>query len=228
MKVHLIKELCQEFVQSLSDQQSFKYAYLWEALMNYKSKWDIDAVDFVEMYTSGFSSAISNRLWRREDYYPFDNLKLCMQTDPSFTRSMFKDLINEKKDLNMRVNRFLLYCDQLLQIMQRNGSNISTHYHDDRQMIMTYLSFEYPEKYTLYNQTGYIKALKRIGATKIPVAHDPQQFLIFTKVISKYLNETEGFEEISKVVLKDSGIDNYPESLLWTFVFYTYITNVVL
>ena len=119
-KVHSAKmrsTIIQKYIRIYKSRLSrydFRALYKWECLKNYHDHWDIEARDFYQMFDKSFSSQISNRLWSKDQYYPKKMMLAFIQKDKEFVRFMFRDLLNEKKDLPMRMDRFRFYCDEML------------------------------------------------------------------------------------------------------------------
>ena len=81
-----------------------------------------------------------------------------IQTSEDYVRYSFKDLFNENKDIEGRVDRFVFYCDQLLKEYKdsKPQSIENAHYHDDNyEMISIYLAFHFPNIYTPYNFNNF-------------------------------------------------------------------------
>jgi len=70
--------------------------------------------------------------------------------------------LNEEKDLNLRINRFLHHIDQMLMIVQRKDMKASTHYHADLRIVFVYLAFCFPEKYPLYDGFNFSQYLMKV------------------------------------------------------------------
>ncbi len=227
MKVPLIKDKIEQFVVHINTKDVYQYGYLWEAYDTFNKHWDIDAVDFEKMFSDSFHSKQSNRLWKREDYFPKQMMEHFLAYDKEFVRSMFKDLLNEKKDLNMRISRFISYCDQLLMILQRKNMKFADHYHNDHQMIYAYLTFIYPEKYTFYNYNMYISSLNEIGGKNIPPSHDGSKFVIFSKVLKTYLLQNEEFLSCSnRMEIKEKWNESFKAP--WLYLLYSYISKEII
>lgn len=220
MKVHLIKERISEYVNALKKLEYFPEKYYWENHQNFQSSWDIEALDFDTMFDHSFSSKISLRLWKHENYFPKEIMRKFISHDKEFVRTIFRDLLNEEKDLNMRVNRFVLYCDELLMILQKKTSKAADHFHHDQKMIFNYLAFSYPEDYVLYDFEKFAKTMQLFQARNIPRMHDPELFTKMMKAIRLFLSKDESFLQLKNQFSDKEGID-LNELSFWVYDFYT-------
>lgn len=196
----LVKEL-----QSTGHVEQLNY---WESQTNFSKNWDIEAIDFTSMFNASFKSQLSVRLWQKEDWYPKEVMMEFLAIDKEFVRTMFKDLFNDEKDLNMRCSRFILYCDQLIKMLQKSKPQFIEHYHANYEMIFTYLAFRFPEKYTFYNFQNFTKFLQFAESKRIPASHDAEQFRKMTKVFSTLLSKNQSFMSKADHQLEKAGVKN--------------------
>ncbi len=212
MKVDLIKNHIASLTNKLAKNAPFKQHFASDALEYFSLHWDIEALDFYNMFDKAIESKISRRLWNKEDWFPKKVMLEFIETDKEFVRSMFRDLFNEQKDLNMRCSRFLLHCDELLAVKQRKDKAIIEHYHSNYQMIFLYLHLHNPEKYCLYDYDLFIRFLKSVSSRQIPVIHDPEQFVKMCNVFMRFLSKDDPFMKESISALKRNGFQEVPLS----------------
>ncbi len=212
MKVDAIKDHINSLTNKLAKNTSFENTFATDALKYYTNHWDIEAIDFYSMFDKAFDSQISRRLWKKEDWFPKEIMLEFIKTDKEFVRSMFRDLFNESKDLNMRCSRFLLHCDELLIVLQRKDKFKLEHYHSNYQMIFLYLHLNKPDDYCLYDYPLFVRFLKSVGSRQIPVIHDPEQFVKMCKVFIRFLEKDESFIKESDLALKKAGFEMVPLS----------------
>lgn len=77
---------------------------------------------------------------------------------PLEIQECFKQLFDEKTPLQLRVSNFY---EQTLAIYRRVESKLS--HHQDERSIATYLTFQYPDKYTFYKNSFYKKLCDKLG-----------------------------------------------------------------
>ncbi len=205
MNVKKIKGLLKAFEKNLPKRERELELYKWECLQIFSQNWDIEAPDFLSMYNASLNSTISRALWTAENYFPKQLMMKFIEIDPAFTRNMFKDLFNEEKALETRVDRFRFYCNELLLEYKRvNPTSIeNNHYHDDYRMTMLYLAFRYPDKYTLYDFSGFQCFLKKTDAKNVPLAHDIERFAKVSRTLNKFFKERDGLNSFYKKRLND-------------------------
>lgn len=125
--------------------------YKWNLINRYKGRPNVSAVDFASEITSiNFGNliyhngiAVRNHIAKEfpEDY-----------------RNAFKTLFDE--DLSLE-NRIVEFQSKVSDIYKRMG--ISLNHHHDERTISTYLTFKYPEKYTLYKNSIYKSYCNQLG-----------------------------------------------------------------
>ena len=224
MKVHLIKENLQEYCTYLKSLKSFDQSYLWEVQDNFIEKWNIEELDFRQMYDLSFQSDQSLRLWKRENYFPKEMMLKLIDIDRETMRSIFKDLLNEDKDLNLRVNRFIHHIDQMLQMLQRKDMKASTHFHGDLRIVFAYLAFCYPDKYPLYDGFNFSQYLIKVEARNVPKSHDPNIFKNLMKATRTIMQKDEDLLQ----VINDFNIEyrlNDDHINLWLSDFYNFVAT---
>lgn len=224
MKVQLIEQNLQEYATYLQSMDSFDQGYLWQVMDGFIENWDIEELDFRQMFDKCFQSDQSLRLWKRENYFPKEMMLQLIDVERETMRSIFKDLLNEDKDLNLRVNRFIHHIDQMLQIVQRNDMKASTHFHGDLRFVFAYLAFCYPEKYPLYDGFNFSQFLIKVEARNVPKSHDPNIFKNLMKATRTLLLKDESvLTEIDKIN-KSYGL-NSEHMNLWVTDFYNFVAT---
>jgi 5-methylcytosine-specific restriction protein B len=111
---------------------------------------------------------------------------------------MFHDLFNEEKTIETRISRFKFGCEELLkEYKDHHKTSIeNNHYHDDFQMIMLYLTFRFPQKYTLYDYPAFNKTMTLLGITDLPGPYDIERFIKLTKILNTYLQKDKDLLDI--------------------------------
>jgi len=210
MKVELIRKRLSSLGEKLNNSEPYAEAYKWESLRNYKSNWDLSAIDMVQMYDQSFNSKMSNRLWFADQYEPKKIMLEFIKLQPHFVADMFRDLLNDNKDLMMRISRFIYHCDDLLRILQKKDDRYYDHFHGDYKMISVYLTFHDPEKYTFYDYDVFLKYMKDIEATKLPMKNElPKFFTLMRSVYNNFLIKDQSLLETYEAKFKE--IEMQPE-----------------
>lgn len=198
------------------------HLYLWESQRIFQENWDIAAYDLKSMLDAALQNSQTRRLWNRENYEPKRILLAFSEMQPGFVRSMFEDLFNENKDIEGRVDRFVYYCDELLQLYKETypHSIENNHFHkDDYQMISAYLAFMFPSSYTIYSYPGFINILKILGAKEIPRTNDFGRFVKVMRTISGFINKDDALLKLHHSRL-DPKMHFMGNSMLLVYDFY--------
>lgn len=223
MKVHRIKEQIEVYKSKLRGKSDSYDMFPFEALLNYKQHWDLEASDFSEMFDKSFKSEISNTLWSADQYHPKKLMLRFIEMDKEFVRLMFRDLFTEDKDIVLRVNRFIYYCDEMLSSLMKLDRKESSHYHGDLRMVTTYLAMEFPDKYTVYNFKMFKSLMMRLESQKIPVVDEIARFQTLMKSLyhNFMLKDQELVDTMSKMTKENSFFAG--ESTMWVLHFATAI-----
>ncbi len=227
MQLKLVQQYFGQFRDYLGTEAATRYLHLYESQRVFQENWDLEATDLAAMYGASLQNSVTRRLWKREHYEPREMmLRFCrMQAD--YVRYMFKDLFNEEKALDGRADRFVFYCDQLLEEYQSRHprSAESDHFHrDDYQMISAYLAFRFPELYSLYDFAVFRATLEKLGVADLPNTNDLERFAKVTRTLYKLMSKDEELLEAHRRRL-DPAQHYRGESLLLVFDFYLFCSG---
>lgn len=188
MQVAKINAYKDVFKEHLEITQSYNELYKYECLKNFQDNWDLGELDLHTMYDKSLSSEISGRLWGGSTNSAKEIMLKFIEMDKEFVRSMFRDLLNDDKDLNMRINRFKFHSDQMLVQLSEKHQKINNHYHTDDE-ISIYLAFSEPEKYTLFNYGPFSIMMNRLGAKNVPQEFEVDRYYKLCKGLYTMLNK---------------------------------------
>ena len=196
---------------------------LWhETLANFKDQWDIETLDFKSMYDRSLKSKINTSLWKGDDYHPKEVVMEFIDYDKEIARTIFRDLLDERREVSGRMERFVFYCDQLLKETQARGSKFYGHYHNGYFMVSLYLTYVYPEKYTLYDYTVFSVAMQSMGTASPPRSHELDRYFKITKIVKKFLcndeDLVESYDALTQKYAYDPGIHPFLAFDFLTFV----------
>ncbi len=180
MKLEKIKKAIREYKKILAD-PDYEEWYIWELLEQYQEYWDMDAMSFSSMFDTAFSG--KSKLWTDQDYQPKMVMSYLSQKYDDLIRSAFGDLYADHKDLAGRVDRFIYQLDQVYMIERRDDFPFASHYHEDRQMIFTYLAFHDPQQYAFYYFRPFAEFLRYVESPKPYPSHDIDRFYKVCKAI---------------------------------------------
>jgi len=164
----------------------------WEVLKNFYDHWDPESENFVEMFSQSLQSNISRRLWKNERYLPKEMMVRFIKMDADYVRFAFRDLYNEKYDVENRVDRFIFHCDELLRIYKKkNPLSIENNHYQDYSIISLYLALKYPEKYARYSYSALKRFLEVSGSLNLPKHNDIGRYFKILKTIDTILSKDE-------------------------------------
>lgn len=145
--------------------------YKWETLG--RQYWNWDAKDLVAMFKAiPFANLV------------YHNSKAVMHTllkkYPEEMKDLFKNLFDENIDLYKRI---ISFREETMRLYRTIEENYNTH--QDERSIATYLTFMYPEKYSLYKESFYNKYCKMLN---IPVAEVNKKYIHYLSLISEFID----------------------------------------
>jgi hypothetical protein len=151
MKLQVIQESIPRFVDVLKSENGHLHQYKYDILSHFGQSWTFDTEDFAKMYDSALQCNVTQRWWKREHYRPKEMMLLFIGSEEQYVRQVFKELLNEQKSVENRIDSFSYYCDEIVRMYKRAfpKSIVNNHYQDST-MISLYLSAISPSKYTLY------------------------------------------------------------------------------
>lgn len=228
MQVNKLKEHIEQYKKYLQKDRHFKGLYRWEAMDHFQKTWDLDAPDLAAMYDAALQNTRSRRLWKRQAWFPKEMMLKLIALDADFMRHLFRDLFNEEKEITARISRFKFGCDELMgDYKMKHPVSIETnHFHDDFQMVMLYLAFRFPEKYTLFDYPAFHHTMELVGSKDIPSSFDIERFLKITKVLKTFLQKEEEVITWHQRRLPEA-LGMYADSALLVHDFYTYSQEVM-
>jgi hypothetical protein len=195
MQLKRLTELLEQFKTLLSNSQEEDSIILWETQQLFQYNWDTEASDLAGMFRKSLENSVSRRYWSREMYAPREMMLEFIALDEEMVRIMFRDLFNENKEVDGRMDRFVFYCNEMLQAYkdkyQRPPHN--RHYHDDNySMVSLYLSFRFPDRYAPYEHEAFTHLLRLLHSPDIPLVNDPARwFKVARTLLSLMKKDTE-------------------------------------
>ena len=133
--------------------------YKWEAVAHFQKHWDIDALDFGEMFKE--ATAKAGNLLTSRNVFPQGIIECFAKADNEATRQMFKKLFNEAQDVGERVQKFIDESEFLRE--KYNDGTWKNHY-QSTNVISVYLWLMYPDRYYIYKYGIYKDVAEVLGA----------------------------------------------------------------
>lgn len=199
MKADLINHLLDEYYKSLmAGRMSIAVDILDENYHNFQTHWNVAADDFGSMYDQTFTSSKSQRYWVDKGYFPKEAIMAFINDDHDFVKSVFRSLMEETKEVDGRVSRFMMAVDALLASHNKGEQKLPLHYHEDRRMILFYLTMMTPSKYFHTNQSQLSRFVNTVKSNTPVHTLDIDRVSKVSKILEVFMNKHEGLIEYIK------------------------------
>ena len=201
MNLQKLNDTIQEYKSYLKSHRHHDPYWKWESLKIFQENWNIEALDFRSMYDRSLENSRTRRLWKRENYEPKDMMLKFIDLNSEFVRYMFKDLFNENKEVDGRIDRFVFHCDELLREYKeaRPRSIENSHFHGDNYgMVSIYLTFRYPVLYAPYDFESFRRLLQLLGSRDVPKVNDVGRYFKVMRTVYKFLQKEGEVLEIHR------------------------------
>ena len=207
----MIKQYKQDFLKYWEEEK-----YKWQSLKWFQDNWNVDAVDFGEMFERATSK--TDNLLASNQNYPKGVIIALSSEYPTETKQLFVDLYDENVDLESRVNTFKSKSNELVnKHNKQHPDDIWNNSYQQENAITTYLWLRYPEKYYIYKFTEYKAVVERLGCPDIIKAGNGYQnikngFEIYDKIAAALSKDYEIKNMLANVLTEDC----YPDKSLRT------------
>ena len=183
--------------------ESFK----WRAVKCFQDNWDIDAVNFSEMFDK--ATAETYNLLASGYNYPKGMILAFADADEESTREMFRDLFDESKDLAARIEAFITTSGDMRR--KYDPGTWKNHY-QNTNAVTTYLWLMYPDKYYIYKYEVAKAAAKELSADFIPKRNGSVENVIESfKVFDEICDVIKADSELCKMITDAITPDLYPD-----------------
>ena len=185
MNLRLLQDHIAAFHRHLATATEFPTLFAWESQRIFQENWNLEAEDFAAMYDACLQNPTNRSLWKGDRYAPKEQMLRFIEAWPDFVRDMFKDLFNENREVEGRMDRFLFHCDELLREYRDTHPDFieTRHYHEDYRIVSLYLAFRYPDQYALYDHEPFVRFLKKVQAKDIPLVADPGRYFKVARTV---------------------------------------------
>ncbi len=201
MKVDKIRHYKSLFVDHVREHGLWGHMYMYESQARWQSEWDIEALDLPSVFGKALTSTISGRLWGGSRNSAKESMLAMISSNKEFMRSAFRDLFSVEKDLGLRCDRFLFYCNQAINNV--SDAKMIDHRHK-RATMMLYLAFNFPDKYTLYKYGSFHKMMEKLESRNIPMDIELERYQKSMRAIYSVLSkDDEGWESMLATALGD-------------------------
>ena len=183
-----------------------------KAAQNYDHLSENNIMEWVDFL---FSSDRTQRYWKTETYRPAELMRAMVKADPDMMATSFRELFEENRDLEGRIDRFKFYCDEQLSRMRRNDRSFrESAHHQDNAIISYYLLMRYPETYSYYTRELHEKWVDFLGAKPLDEAEDMPRYQKMMRTIATFMKRDE---ELVQLLAGRSHASEAPVPLLTTY-----------
>ncbi len=222
MNLKKLQDKISQYKTYLESENCHRELYKWESIKYFQEHWNTEADDLHAMYNASLNNLTSRRQWKGRDFFPKEMMLKFIKAEPEYVRLAFRDLFNESKGVDGRVDRFLFYCEELLKIYKEKFPHAkeNDHYHTHK-VVMMYLTNRYPENHTLYRFKDFRRFLESVDAKNISSSHDLERYAKVTKTIGTFLNKDEEIISLSNARLEDNHYQGENRLMIHEFLIVT-------
>lgn len=206
----LKKSLLQKIIAAYKDvfisKQWPDEKYKWIAVKHFQDNWDIEAQDVAVMLKQALAK--TGNLLTSVNNFPARMITEFAEADPEKIRMMFRNLFDESKDLNERIEQFKKASDDVLKKYGKPGAH---HYQCDNS-ITTYLWLRYPNKYYIYKYSEIKSVVEKLQSDRIikkgAAAENLRVFMeLYDAIRQELLADTELKDLLRSQLTKDCYAD---------------------
>lgn len=132
----------------------------------------------------------------------------------------WKDLVNENKSLDGRIDRFLFHMDLLLSETNSDRIILPDHHHN-KYIVGIYLSFFFPTLYFPFDYNLFANGMRKMKALTIPEEYEIDRYYKIGRIITKFLVNIESVNQY----YMGKKIDHFPENQLIAYDFLQYLKS---
>jgi len=199
MNMESQKALIEKYKEIIKEDGNEHELFKWRLIKSFKEKWDIDAPDFAGMIQSiEFEPILDHRsrtFIKFADEYSEE------------AREAFRMLFDEETDLDKRISDFKAIAQELV---KREHPTLNAF--QDERSAATYLTFRFPEIYTIYKNSFYTAYVDLLGLKKKRPGEKYTHYLtLIDDFVENYILKDEELIKLSRNTLDD---DCYVDSKL--------------
>lgn len=192
MKLHQLQNVIDQFLTHELQNDHSNWYFPHTIVSHFHAIWTDKGIEKLrDRYDKALKSEISQRWWKRDQYFPREIMLTLITTDEELASIAFKDLANESGSLEGRLSRFTFYAEELITMYRRNNPrDIESHHHQDAAIISLYLAGMFPEKYTLYPGLREFQSYcSLVGSPQLPVVDDLPRYMKVAAIVFKFLQQ---------------------------------------
>ena len=219
MKVEKIKHYQALFLNHVTRKGLPENLHMYRSQQVWGREWDIESMTFHSMYDKSLTNDISGRIWGGSKNSAKESMLAMIEQNKEFMRSAFRDLFAVEKDLGLRCDRFMFYCDEAIRTV--SDHKIIDHRHN-RDMLCFYLAMEYPDLYTLVHYRPFVAMMEKLESRNIPSRLELERYQKSMRAIHTLVSKDESWTEVLKTAI---GEDYKEGSLLVMVEFAQFVAS---
>ena len=206
MRIIAIRENLVDYKSELK--RTNRVSAIWEIHQNFNKYWNLSSDSPSAMYEQSLHSQISRAFWVGNNYLPKEMMSEFLKLQPEMAVQAFRELFDEDKDLIQRLDKFIFYCDQLLELYKKSkpGAIENNHFHDYR-ILSIYLCLKYPGRYVPYRFKWLQGVCKVFEARPYPEVEDPERYFKIARIAHRFMQEDEDLKSSYTTALEKSGLN---------------------
>lgn len=199
INVEELKKILEEYKSYFPDHWDDE-KYKWEAIKHFQDNWDIDASNFGEMFDE--ATGKTHNLLASGFSYPKAMIVNFAEADDEATRQMFRELYDESRDLEERVESFINAAETL---RATHGEEMWGQHFQSTNAISTYLWLHFPDKYYIYKYGYYNDAANELESDNKPKRDGSAESM---------KNGFKMYDEIREVISYDTELTSMMQDVL--------------
>ena len=192
--------------------------FKWEAIENFRSKWDINADVFAQMFYSATENTYG--LLASMNNFPRKMIYEYALKDQETVRAMFINLYDESKDIIDRITQFQSDADELCMRLSPGMQ------HYQRLMAITvYLWLRYPDKYSVFKYSVCKETCSYLESDFVPKKGNTAQNVkgnndLIDGIVSAINDDTELLDLFNNAIDSKCYPDPFHRTLAFDISFY--------
>lgn len=193
-----------DFLHYLKTHKSSDHFILRKAIQVWQTNFDANAEDLVTALDDSLQTKVSGRLWEGSKYSYKSGLLLLAENHSDLCQFTLKDLFNEDMSFDMRLNRYVFHCDQILSEIQKDKKKVN-HHHQDYYFASLLACLQYPNKYMPLTYNKLNKLFHYLEVLNAPAEQDIDRILKIVRNLSKVIfNDTEFMQNYMSLLPEDA------------------------
>ena len=192
----MIEDLIKRYKEFKREKGHSEEFYKYIAVQHFQQNWNLDTPNFAEMLKNSISKQV-NLMYN----LAVSGINSVAEKEPQKTKSLFMELFDESKDMQIRLSTFQKGVDELIKSIDPKLGG-----HQDERACSVYLTFRYPEKYCFYKNSYYVKYCKLIGVKgKTPGQKYIHYLDLIKEIKEKYLKGDKELWQLTNATLPETA-----------------------